>query len=91
MASNRPGTGWPCPEIPSQLTHSRISVITIIAAVGADQGPRAGRQARERDRVDAFVTDYPDTAALARAEQGKPHEHVQPKQFDNGLPEEGQE
>jgi glycerophosphoryl diester phosphodiesterase len=39
--------------------------------------------------VDAFVTDYPDTAALARAEQDKPHKHVQPKQFDNGLPEEG--
>jgi glycerophosphoryl diester phosphodiesterase len=41
--------------------------------------------------VDAFVTDYPDTAALAKAEQGKPREQVQPKQFDNGLPEEGQE
>ncbi|MEV0344884.1 glycerophosphodiester phosphodiesterase [Nonomuraea sp. NPDC050680] len=41
--------------------------------------------------VDAFVTDYPDTAALAKSEQGKPREQVQPKQFDNGLPEEGQE
>ncbi|MEV4221910.1 glycerophosphodiester phosphodiesterase [Nonomuraea sp. ATR24] len=41
--------------------------------------------------VDAFVTDYPDTAALAKAERGGPHKHVQPKQFDNGLPEEGQE
>ncbi|MFG3437031.1 glycerophosphodiester phosphodiesterase [Nonomuraea sp. NPDC047897] len=44
--------------------------------------------------VDAFVTDYPDAAALARAERGKPGKpgkHVQPQQFDNGLPEEGQE
>ncbi|GGP16337.1 glycerophosphodiester phosphodiesterase [Nonomuraea glycinis] len=41
--------------------------------------------------ADAFVTDYPDTAALARSERGKPHEHVQPQQFDNGLPEEGRE
>ncbi|WP_235030694.1 glycerophosphodiester phosphodiesterase [Nonomuraea solani] len=41
--------------------------------------------------VDAFVTDYPDTAALAKAELGGPREHVQPKQFDNGLPEEGRE
>jgi len=41
--------------------------------------------------ADAFVTDYPDTAALARSERGRPHEHVQPQQFDNGLPEEGRE
>jgi glycerophosphoryl diester phosphodiesterase len=42
--------------------------------------------------VDAFVTDYPDAAVLARGEQGKPHKQVQPQQqFDNGLPEEGQE
>ncbi|MEQ4725618.1 glycerophosphodiester phosphodiesterase [Nonomuraea sp. B19D2] len=41
--------------------------------------------------VDAFVTDYPDAAALAKAERGKPQKPVQPKQFDNGLPEEGQE
>jgi len=41
--------------------------------------------------VDAFVTDYPDAAALAKAERGQPHKQVQPKQFDNGLPEEGQE
>ncbi|MFI7638849.1 glycerophosphodiester phosphodiesterase [Nonomuraea sp. NPDC049400] len=41
--------------------------------------------------VDAFVTDYPDAAALAKAERGKPQRPVQPKQFDNGLPEEGQE
>ncbi|MFC7585232.1 glycerophosphodiester phosphodiesterase family protein [Nonomuraea antimicrobica] len=40
--------------------------------------------------VDAFVTDYPDTAALARAERGKPGTYVRPQQFDNGLPEEGQ-
>ncbi|MEV0198735.1 glycerophosphodiester phosphodiesterase [Nonomuraea sp. NPDC050691] len=41
--------------------------------------------------VDAFVTDYPDAAALAKAERGAPRKHVQPQQFDNGLPEEGQE
>ncbi|MDF2707402.1 MAG: glycerophosphodiester phosphodiesterase [Nonomuraea muscovyensis] len=41
--------------------------------------------------VDAFVTDYPDAAALARAEGAKPNKHVQPQHFDNGLPEEGQE
>jgi glycerophosphoryl diester phosphodiesterase len=40
--------------------------------------------------VDAFVTDYPDAAALAKAERGKPNKQVQPQQFDNGLPEEGQ-
>ncbi|MGW6495151.1 glycerophosphodiester phosphodiesterase [Nonomuraea angiospora] len=42
--------------------------------------------------VDAFVTDYPDAAVLARGERGKPHKQVQPEQqFDNGLPEEGQQ
>ncbi|MET9245733.1 glycerophosphodiester phosphodiesterase [Nonomuraea sp. NPDC003709] len=42
--------------------------------------------------VDAFVTDYPDAAVLARGERGKPHKQVQPQQqFDNGLPEEGQQ
>ncbi|MEV4576484.1 glycerophosphodiester phosphodiesterase [Nonomuraea jabiensis] len=42
--------------------------------------------------VDAFVTDYPDAAVLARGEQGKPHKQVQPQQeFDNGLPEEGRQ
>ncbi|MET7330335.1 glycerophosphodiester phosphodiesterase [Nonomuraea sp. NPDC005650] len=42
--------------------------------------------------VDAFVTDYPDAAVLAKGERGKPHKQVQPQQqFDNGLPEEGQE
>ncbi|MBB5773414.1 glycerophosphodiester phosphodiesterase [Nonomuraea jabiensis] len=42
--------------------------------------------------VDAFVTDYPDAAVLARGERGKPHKQVQPQQeFDNGLPEEGRQ
>ncbi|WP_328809083.1 glycerophosphodiester phosphodiesterase [Nonomuraea montanisoli] len=41
--------------------------------------------------VDAFVTDYPDAAVLVRAERGAPRKQVQPQQFDNGLPEEGQE
>lgn len=41
--------------------------------------------------VDAFVTDYPDAASLVKAEQGRPHPHVQPKQFDNGIAEEGRE
>jgi glycerophosphoryl diester phosphodiesterase len=41
--------------------------------------------------VDAFVTDYPDAAVLARGERGKPHQQVQPQQFDNGLPEEGRQ
>ncbi|MDX3104556.1 glycerophosphodiester phosphodiesterase [Nonomuraea angiospora] len=42
--------------------------------------------------VDAFVTDYPDAAVLARGERGKPHKQVQPEQqFDNGLPEEGRQ
>ncbi|MER6003413.1 glycerophosphodiester phosphodiesterase [Nonomuraea angiospora] len=42
--------------------------------------------------VDAFVTDYPDAAVLARGERGKPHKQVRPQQqFDNGLPEEGQQ
>ncbi|NUW46788.1 glycerophosphodiester phosphodiesterase [Nonomuraea rhodomycinica] len=42
--------------------------------------------------VDAFVTDYPDAAVLARAERGgAPRGPVQPRQFDNGLPEEGRE
>ncbi|MFB9629580.1 glycerophosphodiester phosphodiesterase [Nonomuraea helvata] len=40
--------------------------------------------------VDAFVTDYPDAAALVKGERGKPHKPVQPQQFDNGLPDEGQ-
>ncbi|MFI9838301.1 glycerophosphodiester phosphodiesterase [Nonomuraea sp. NPDC051941] len=42
--------------------------------------------------VDAFVTDYPDAAVLARGERGKPNKQVRPQQqFDNGLPEEGQQ
>ncbi|MFI6787253.1 glycerophosphodiester phosphodiesterase [Nonomuraea sp. NPDC050383] len=41
--------------------------------------------------VDAFVTDYPDAAVLAKSERGKPNKLVQPQQFDNGLPDEGRE
>ena len=41
--------------------------------------------------VDAFVTDYPDTAALARSERDRPRGHglVQPSPLENGVAEEG--
>ncbi|GAA0933393.1 glycerophosphodiester phosphodiesterase [Nonomuraea longicatena] len=42
--------------------------------------------------VDAFVTDYPDAAVLARGERERPHPHVAADVAkDAGLPDEGQE
>ncbi|WP_336215224.1 glycerophosphodiester phosphodiesterase [Nonomuraea sp. LPB2021202275-12-8] len=69
--------------LPLQLRHGQIPT---------DHGDALAEYRAHLDLgVDAFVTDYPDAAALARSERDRPHRHVQPQPFDNGLPEEGRE